>query len=335
MREAGVPTAAYDVFEDLQAALHRVDEHFAQSDAPLVIKADGEAAGKGVFVAPSHQEAEQALKTIMVERAFGHSGDLVVVEEFLEGQEATLMCFVAGESFAPMPPAQDYKRAYDGDRGPNTGGMGCYAPVPAVTSGIYRQAVEKIIRPMLAALKERGIDYRGVLYAGIVLSRDGPKVLEFNCRFGDPETQVVLPLLETDLVDIVESVIAGRLDESAIKWYNKKAVCVVVASGGYPGEYETSKPILGLAEAESTGAIVFHAGTRLVGAECVTGGSSQTPGRAPVGGQCRVVTAGGRVLGITGVGDTYAQATDIAYRTVGQIHFDNMHYRKDIAAGVK
>ena len=316
MREANVPTAAYDTFTDLSTALARAKEHFSSlNTSPLVIKADGEAAGKGVFITRKLEEANIALKTIMEDREFGASGNLVVIEEYLEGQEATLMSFVSGENFVPMPAAQDYKRAYDNDEGLNTGGMGCYSPVPVVPQDVYDGIIETIIKPTLHTIAQRGIDFRGILYTGVVLTKDGPKVLEFNSRFGDPETQVVLPLLESDLLDIIEMVVEGNLDSSKIKWYNKKAVCVVMASGGYPGDYKTGKPIMGLSEAQSAGAIVFHAGTKLADSQ--------------------VVTSGGRVLGITGVADSYGEAADVAYRVVNLISFDKMHYRKDIGARVR
>ncbi len=251
----------------------------------------------------------------MVDKVFGSSGDRVVIEEWLEGQEATFMVITDGNSVAPLTPLQDYKRAYDGDRGTNTGGMGCYSPVPAVTPELYDQVLETMIKPTVQAMKAEGHPYTGVLYTGIILTRDGPKVLEYNCRFGDPETQVTLPLLETDLVEIIQASLAGSLDSLEIKCYNGCAVCVVVASGGYPAGYETGKPISGLEEAGAMdGVTVFHAGTKL--------------------DSSGIVTSGGRVLGVTGVGDTFRVARDRAYTAVGKIHFDKVHYRKDIGARV-
>ena len=310
---AGLPTAASEVFRRPDDAARYTEEHFAGSDRPIVIKADGEAAGKGVFVCQRVQECLHAVNTIMVDRAFGRSGDSVVVEEFLEGEEATLMAFVSGETVVPIVSSQDYKRAYDNDQGPNTGGMGCYAPVPRVEDfGIWQKALDDIVRPTLRALTERGIAFQGILYTGAVLTNDGIKVLEFNCRFGDPETQVVLPLMKSDLVDVIEAVIEGTLDGTAVEWYNRKALCVVIASGGYPGAYRAGWPIHGLQEAAEGGAVVFHAGTENKDGD--------------------IVTSGGRVLGVTSVADTFGDAQELAYRAVGKIRFEDMHFRKDIGA---
>lgn len=313
LQGAGVPTAASETFIDSDAAVRYAQKHFADSDRPIVVKADGEAAGKGVFICERPQECLHAIKTIMIDKAFGKSGDRVVVEEYLEGEEATLMAFVSGEAIVPMASSQDYKRAYDADQGPNTGGLGCFAPVPRVErDGIWGRALDTIVRPTLHALKERGINYQGILYTGVILTDDGPKVLEFNCRFGDPETQVVLPLMESDLVDVLEAVVENKLDEASVRWYNEKALCVVVASGGYPGEYQTGLPIEGLEDAAVEGAMVFHAGT------------AKRDG-------C-VVTSGGRVLGITAIAGSYRDAADTAYRAVSKINFRKMHFRKDIGA---
>ena len=314
MLESGIPTASCEVFDDPDKASAYIESVAAKSGAPIVVKADGEAAGKGVFVAPGKEQALEAVDTIMRKKAFGRSGERVVIEEYLEGPEATFMCFVDGESFVPMVPSQDHKRAYDDDRGPNTGGMGCYAPVPAFTDQVRDEVVQRIVKPTLRALARKGIRYRGVLYVGLALTSSGPKVVEFNCRFGDPETQVVLPLLNADLAEACLSVAEGRLDEISVDWYNNKAVCVVMASGGYPGDYEKGKPITGIDQAEKTGAIVFHAGT-----ETVDG---------------RLVTAGGRVLGVTGIGATFREAIDRAYAGCAAIRFDGAHYRRDIARRV-
>jgi len=312
--ENNIPTGSFAVFDDPQKALAEAKHHFADNNSPIVIKADGEAAGKGVIIANTEAEATDAIELMMVKKAFGASGDRIIIEEFLEGQEASIMAFVSGEVVRGMLPAQDYKRAYDGDKGPNTGGMGCYSPVPAVTPEIYDAVIEDIIRPTVKALNAKGIDYCGVLYAGVILTKDGPKLLEYNCRFGDPETEVVLPLLETDLVDIIEAATERRLDEIEIKWYNKKAVCVVLASQGYPGNYSTGFPITGIADAESAGAIVFHAGTKLA--------------------DNNITTSGGRVLGVTATGDTFREAVDAVYNAVGKIDFKGMTYRKDIGERV-
>lgn len=316
MRKYGIPTAGFEVFDTPDPAkvyIERISE--SSSACLIVVKADGEAAGKGVFVCDTKDEALAAIETIMVERAFGESGDRIVIEERMEGQEASLMAITDGVTVVPMTPVQDYKRAYDDDRGPNTGGMGCYTPVPVVTEEIYRYSLEKLIKPTIAAMRAEGRPYTGVLYTGIMLTKDGPKVLEYNARFGDPETQVALPMLQTDLIEVIEASIEGRLDLLDTRCYNGCAVCVVLASGGYPGKYETGKPITGLDDAASIeGVTVFHAGTKLVGGQ--------------------VVTAGGRVLGVTGVGESFREARDKAYAGVGRIKFENMHFRTDIGARV-
>ena len=314
MLRCGIPTAHFAAFTSHEAAAYYVHSHFGvQPDAPLVIKADGEAAGKGVFICRTEPEALAALSQLMQERLFGASGDSVIIEEFLEGEEASLMAFTDGTTIVPMLAVQDHKRALDGDAGPNTGGMGCYAPVPLITPALYQQAVEQILRPAVDAIRESGIPYKGVLYAGIMVATDGSlKTLEFNCRFGDPETQVVLPLLETDLVDILLGVTDARLDEVEVRWKPQSAVCVVLASGGYPGAYPTDLPIDGLEQVSHLSDVVaFHAGTKFNAAG-------------------EVVTAGGRVLGVTALGDDFTQARARAYAAVKNITFDHMHYRTDI-----
>jgi phosphoribosylamine--glycine ligase len=310
LRENGIPTAGYETFADYEPAASYVKHLFDHHTRTVVIKADGEAAGKGVYICGSFAEADAALRAVMVDRIFGESGNLVVVEEFLTGQEATLMGIVDGNTLATLIPVQDYKRVFDNDQGPNTGSMGCYSPVPVVSENVRDFVAEEIMVPTLAALKRKGIPYRGVLYAGVILTEAGPKLLEYNCRFGDPETQVVMPMMETDLVEIMLAAVEGRLDETEIKWYNKKAVCVVIASGGYPGDYDTGMPIDGLLDAESAGAIVFHAGTK--------------------NQDGAIVTAGGRVLGVTALGDDYQDAIERAYAAADKIHFDKMHMRRDI-----
>lgn len=312
MLEGGVPTAACEIFDDPGKADAYVDEVASKTGDPIVVKADGEAAGKGVFVCGSVDDAHRAVRTIMRDRAFGASGNRLVIEDFLDGQEATLMCFVSGESFVPMIPAQDYKRAYDNDQGLNTGGMGCYSPVPVVTDEMRTTVIETIVKPTLKALAKRGIDYRGVLYVGLALTGKGPKVVEFNSRFGDPETQVVLPLMATDLVDACLATAAGKLDTAGINWYDKKALCVVMASGGYPGDYHKGKVITGIDAAEEQGLVVFHAGT-----ESRDG---------------QVVSSGGRVLGVTAVADSYRECIEQAYAGAEKILFDGAHYRRDIGA---
>jgi phosphoribosylamine--glycine ligase len=314
MLRYGIPTAHFAVFTSQEAASYYLKSHFeAHPEAPLVVKADGEAAGKGVFICRTDEDAQSALHQIMEERVFGASGDAVIVEEFLEGEEASLMAFTDGTTIVPMLAVQDHKRALDNDEGPNTGGMGCYAPVPAVTPALYQQAVDQILRPAVDAIRESGIPYKGVIYAGIMIGKDGSlKTLEFNCRFGDPETQVVLPLLETDLVDILLGVTDAHLDEVEVRWKPQSGVCVVLASGGYPNAYPTGLPIDGLEQvAHLSDVVAFHAGTKF-------------------DDEGRVVTNGGRVLGVTALGDDFTQARARAYAAVKNISFDHMHYRTDI-----
>ncbi len=316
MLRAGIPTARFAVFTSRDAARHYASTHYTQNPAePLVVKADGEAAGKGVFICRTIAEAEDAIEQIMVQRIFGASGDVVVLEEFLQGQEASLMAFTDGFSILPMLPVQDHKRALDGDNGPNTGGMGCYSPVPLISPQIYAQAVEQIFKPAVEAIRDTGIPYKGVLYAGIMITPHGElKTLEFNCRFGDPETQVILPLLENDLLEILLGVTDAHLDQVQLRWKAQSAVCVVLASGGYPGAYATGLPIDGLDQVSHLSDVnVFHAGTE-----------------ANEAGQ--VVTSGGRVLGVTACGDDFAQARARAYAAVRSIHFEHMHFRTDIGA---
>ncbi|MCL5102567.1 MAG: phosphoribosylamine--glycine ligase [Armatimonadetes bacterium] len=312
MLDNGIPTADCEVFDDPAKASAYIESVASKSNDPIVVKADGEAAGKGVFVSKTKDDALQAVDVIMNQRAFGASGNRLVVEEFLDGPEASFMCFVDGETFVPMVPAQDYKRAYDNDEGPNTGGMGCYAPVPVVTDAVNNIVKDSVVKPTLKALKKMGIHYRGVLYVGLALTSKGPKVVEFNARFGDPETQVVLPLLQSDLVDIMLASINGKLDTAGVSWYNRNALCVVMASGGYPGGYQKGKVITGIDEAEKAGVMVFHAGTEVE--------------------DNNVVTSGGRVLGVTAVNDTYEDCIRTAYTGVGKINFAAAHFRHDIGA---
>jgi len=304
----GIPSPEFEVFDDPDKAKAYVRD----KGAPIVVKADGQAAGKGVVVAQSVVEAEKAIHETMVERIHGEAGRRVVVEECLVGQECSIKVFSDGEDIVPMVPSQDYKRAYDHDQGPNTGGMGCYSPVPAVDEALFADILERLIRPTVKAMAAEGRPYRGVLYGGLILTADGPKVLEYNCRFGDPETQVVLPRLESDLVDLLLATVEGKLGQAQAEWRTDACVCVVLASGGYPGPYEKGKPIRGLEKASGMERVeIFHAGT------------------ARQDGQ--VVTAGGRVLGVTALGDGFEQAITRAYEAVGAIQFEGMHYRRDIA----
>ncbi|GGE09790.1 phosphoribosylamine--glycine ligase [Marinithermofilum abyssi] len=307
MKRWGIPTAHAEQFAELGQALAYIYEQ----GAPIVVKADGLAAGKGVTVARTVEEAEAALRRIMEDRAFAEAGDSVVIEEYLEGQELSLMAFVDGETVVPMVPAQDHKPVHDGDRGPNTGGMGAYSPVPQISASVINRAIEEILIPAAHALKREGLHYKGVLYAGLMITEDGPKVIEFNARFGDPETQVVLPRLKSDLVELLQATTDGTLHQQQVEWTEEAALCVVMASGGYPGKYEKGKEITGLGfTSHRSGEIVFHAGTRLVDG--------------------KTVTDGGRVLAVTSLGKNLAAAREAAYQGVQGISFEKAHYRRDI-----
>ena len=307
MKKYGIPTARYEVFTAAEPAR----AYIRQEGAPIVVKADGLAAGKGVIVAMTEQEALDAVDAIMEDHSFGDAGARVVIEEFMEGEEASLLAFTDGTTIRPMISAQDHKRAYDGDRGPNTGGMGTYAPAPVMTPEMTERAVEEILKPTIAAMAKEGRIYRGCLYLGLMVTADGPKVVEFNARFGDPETQVVLPLLDSDLVAIMCACADGTLADVPIRWKDDAAVCVVLASGGYPGHYEKGQEIHGLADAEAMGALVFHAGTAMKDG--------------------KLVTNGGRVLGVVGRGADISSAVDAAYAAAAKISFKDAYYRKDIA----
>lgn len=314
MAKYEIPTARYRSFSKYEDALHYLQEH----PFPVVIKADGLAAGKGVTVATTLAEAEEALRGMMLERVFGDAGDLVVVEEFLEGEEASILAVTDGTTVLPLEAAQDHKRVFDGDEGPNTGGMGAYSPAPVVTPEMARRIQVEVLEPTIKAMAAEGRPYQGVLYAGLMITSDGPKVVEFNCRMGDPETQVVLPRLRTDWVELCEAAIEGRLDTIKLEWDHRAAVCVVLASEGYPGRYATGCPIEGTNKAEAMGdAWVFHAGTSLR--------------EAPNSEHAELVTAGGRVLAVTALGTDIRHAVDRCYEAVRHIRFPGMHYRKDIA----
>ncbi len=305
-----IPTAAYEKFDDYEAAL----AYLQSQPVPIVIKADGLAAGKGVTVAFTREEADQALKQIMVDKVFGESGSQVVIEEFLSGQEMSILSFVDGETVRPMAAAQDHKQVYDGDKGPNTGGMGTYSPLPHIADSIIEEAVESIIKPTAKAMVQEGRPFRGVLFAGLMIGPDGkPKTIEFNARFGDPETQVVLPRLKSDLLEIFLAAVNGTLADAEIEWSEEAAVCVILASGGYPASYPKGLPIQGLDQVSEKDALVFHAGT--------------AKGEA---GQ--LVTSGGRVLGVVGLGKDIAEARDKAYTAAERITFEGKQNRADIAA---
>ena len=309
MKKYHIPTADYGVFTDKAAA----EVYILEKGAPIVVKADGLAAGKGVVVAETVDEALKALDLIMSQKAFGTAGDRVVVEECLRGEEASFMAFTDGKTVVPMASSQDHKRVFEADKGPNTGGMGAYSPAPIVTKKLERIIMETIMVPTVRAMEKEGRRFKGVLYAGLMIHDSEVKVLEFNARFGDPETQPVLARLDTDLIEIIEAILAGKLAKTDIKWKPESAVCVIMASGGYPGKYEKGKEIKGLEKAAGLkNVMVFHSGTSLKNS--------------------KVVTDGGRVLGVTGLGAVVAAAIDNAYAGVREISFDGAHYRRDIGA---
>jgi len=306
MAKYNIPTAFYKICEDVDTAKAYVEE----KGAPIVVKADGLAAGKGVVVAMTKDEALAAIDDMMGDLKFGAAGARVVIEEFMDGEEASLLAFTDGKTVVPMIASQDHKRVGDGDKGPNTGGMGTYAPAPVLTPALREKAYETVLKPMVAAMAKEGKTYQGCLYAGLMVKGDSVKVVEFNCRFGDPETQVVLPLLNADLAEIMLACDNGTLDQVKIDWYDRAAVCVVMASAGYPGSYAKGKEITGLEDApENT--VIFHAGTKEV--------------------EGKVVTAGGRVLGVTGFAADIKAAKDKAYEAVAKVNFEGAFCRKDIA----
>lgn len=308
MHKYGIPTAKSEVFTDADAAL----AYLATQQAPIVVKADGLALGKGVVVAQTIEEARQAVEEMMRGGKFGKSGARVLIEECMFGREVTVLCFCDGKTIVPMRASQDHKRVFDGDKGPNTGGMGAFAPSPLYTGEIAKRTEQEILLPTLRAMNAEGITFKGVLYVGLMLTAQGPKVVEYNARFGDPETQAVLPLLESDLMEIMMAVREQRLSGVDIRWKEQAAACIVLASGGYPGKYESGKVISGLEDAQAMGATVYHAGTKLVDGA--------------------YVTAGGRVLGVTALGNTLADAVHGAYAAAEKIHFEGAHMRRDIGS---
>ena len=318
MAKYKVPTADFCVFDDPALA----KKHLSQRAMPCVVKADGLAAGKGVIICKSTAEAEEAIDSIMRDRAFGSAGDRIIVEDCLEGQEASIIVFTDSRQVLPLASSQDHKRVFDGDSGPNTGGMGAYSPAPIVNQGLFEAILERIIYPIIDALAKEGIDYKGVLYAGIMITRQGPKVLEFNVRFGDPETQAIMPRFNSDLIEAMLAVAQGKLSkfirQGGISWDKRACVCVVCASGGYPGKYEKGSRIFGLEEAaKMQDIVVFHAGTKK---------ATRSPGHQVTS----IVTDGGRVLGVTGLGEGIKEAIDRTYQAVEKIHFTGMHFRRDI-----
>ncbi len=307
MKKYGIPTAKYHASTSAQEAL----DYARKNEGPCVIKADGLAAGKGVIICKTSAEAVDAITSIMVDKNFGDAGATIVNEEFMEGQEVSLLAFTDGKTVLPLDSAQDHKAAYDGDTGPNTGGMGAYSPAPVFTEVLLKEVMETIMIPIVQAMEKEGRTYQGILYAGLMLTTDGPKVLEFNARFGDPETQPLLMRMQSDSVPLFEACIDGTLDQEKVEWKPQTAVCVVMAAEGYPASYEKGKAIAGLkAAAKLSDVMVFHAGTKLANEN--------------------VVTSGGRVLGVTALGADTKSAIANAYQAVEQISWDGVHYRKDI-----
>jgi len=307
MRKYLIPTAGAKIFSNFQDA----HAYIERAPAPFVIKADGLAAGKGVIIARSQEAALEAVQRMIQAREFGDAGNRVVIEEFMEGQEVSVLCLTDGKNVCVLPPAQDHKTIFDNDEGPNTGGMGAYAPAPFMTAELMARVENEILRPTIAAMAQENRPYCGVLYAGLMITKDGPKVVEFNCRFGDPETQVILPLIESDLAEAMWRVANGDLGNYQLKIAPRWALSVVLASGGYPGSFEKGKLINGLEHLRDNEAMVFHAGTAL-------------------DHNSNYLTDGGRILAVTGVADNFLQAHERAYCAVGKIQFEGMHYRRDI-----
>lgn len=310
MRKYNVPTADFKIFKDSEEA----KDYVRTKGTPIVIKADGLAFGKGVIVAKEKEEALGAIANIMDFKLFGSAGDMVIIEDCLQGEEVSILVVSDGSDFVSLPSSQDHKRIFDEDRGPNTGGMGAYSPAPIVTNDIYEEIKADIITPIIKGLASEGKPYKGVLYAGLMITKDGPQVLEFNVRFGDPEAQAILPRLNTDLVDVIEAAIDGKLNElGQLEWRNEPCVCVVMASGGYPGDYKKALEIKGTKELEGLEDImVFHAATKIKDG--------------------KLLTNGGRVLGVTAAGGDIEDAINKAYRATSKINFENAYYRKDIGS---
>ena len=312
-----VPTADFKIFDDP----HKANAYIEKRGTPCVVKADGLAAGKGVVVAKTVDEAKQAVASMMQEKIFGEAGNQIIIEDCLEGQEASILVLTDSREVIPLASSQDHKRIFDNDQGPNTGGMGAYCPAPIVSHQIFQQILEEIVHPIINGLLKEGIKYKGVLYTGIMITKDGPKVLEFNVRFGDPETQAILPLLKSDLVEAMLTVTNEKLTKlkkfGGLNWDRRSCICVVCASGGYPGKYEKNKEISGLEKVSQMDDIaVFHAGTKILRQE----------------EKDKILTNGGRVLGVTGLGKDINDAISRTYQAVEKINFEGMHYRKDIGA---
>ncbi|MFA6078928.1 MAG: phosphoribosylamine--glycine ligase [Candidatus Omnitrophota bacterium] len=313
MRRMGVPTADFRIFDKSEDALEYLDTR----KAPVVVKADGLCAGKGVVVAKTIEEAKMAVRMMMVDKMFGDAGSKIIIEDCLAGEEASIIVISDGKTIVPLASSQDHKRIFDGDKGPNTGGMGAYSPAPVVTDEIFKKVMDTVIRPVIQGLAKEGSLYKGVLYAGIMLTMDGPKALEFNVRFGDPETQAIMPRLKSDLVDCMYRAAKGELGLYALEWDKRPCVSVVIASGGYPGKYDKGVEIKGIDEVRKMkDVVIFHAGTR--------------QGRRATDGKDTYITNGGRVLNVTALGSGIAEAIDNCYEAVGRIQFERQHFRRDI-----
>lgn len=308
MGRYNIPTASFRIFDDFKKA----EKYIASAEVPMVVKAYGLAAGKGVIIAESVKEATEAARDMLIHEMYGAAGQKIIVEEFLTGEEASILVVTDGENIIPLATSQDHKRAYDGDAGPNTGGMGAYSPAPVISGDLLEEIMRTAIRPTIEGLRAGNIVYKGVLYAGLMITDDGPKVLEYNVRFGDPETQVILPRMRSDLAELAMATAKGELEGMTMEWDDRECVSVVLAAGGYPGKYENGKVISGIEEARATGALVFHAGTRAENGN--------------------IVTSGGRVLNVVGMGEDIKEAVKKTYAAVEKISFEGMHYRHDIAS---
>lgn len=308
MKKYGIPTAAFDTFTDVDKAKAFVDE----IGVPCVVKADGLAAGKGVIICMTREEADKAIEDMLTDHAFGDASATIVIEEYMVGPEVSVLAFADGKSVLPMVSAQDHKRIFDGDKGPNTGGMGAYSPAPVYTEALSAEVNKTIIEPTIAAMAAEGTPFTGILYTGLMLTEKGPRVLEYNVRFGDPETQPIMVRMKSDIVELFQACVDGKLDEAALEWHDEAAVCVIMASGGYPASSEKGVPIHGLDDIAAEEAIVFHSGTAEKDGE--------------------IVTNGGRVLGVTAKDATIKGAIDKAYAAVEKINFDHMQFRRDIGA---
>lgn len=308
MKKYGIPTASFDTFTDVDKAKAFVDE----IGVPCVVKADGLAAGKGVIICMTHEEADKAIEDMLTDHAFGDASATIVIEEYMVGPEVSVLAFADGKSVLPMVSAQDHKRIFDGDKGPNTGGMGAYSPAPVYTEALSAEVNKTIIEPTIAAMAAEGTPFTGILYTGLMLTEKGPRVLEYNVRFGDPETQPIMVRMKSDIVALFQACVDGKLDEATLEWHDEAAVCVIMASGGYPASSEKGVPIHGLDDIAAEEAIVFHSGTAEKDGE--------------------IVTNGGRVLGVTAKDATIKGAIDKAYAAVEKINFDHMQFRRDIGA---